>query len=72
MPWIKIAAEPISKIGCSAPPRLIASKNIRYITSRKIGTPSQRLRITLSSVAVRRFGIACCELLTTSHRVVID
>ncbi|MNZ98471.1 hypothetical protein D3C78_1177540 [compost metagenome] len=58
MPSMKIAAEPWSKIGASAPPRLMAKKNIRYMTSRKIGIPSQRFSTMRSSHWVSRCGVA--------------
>ncbi|MNN86383.1 hypothetical protein D3C81_2037940 [compost metagenome] len=51
---------------------LIANTNMMYITSKKMGTPSQRLRITRSSTSVRRFGNASLALLTASQIVAID
>ncbi|MNP54359.1 hypothetical protein D3C76_1489050 [compost metagenome] len=46
---------------------LMASRNITYITSRKIGKPRKRLRIILSTAEVKRLGSAVRVLLTTSQ-----
>ena len=68
---MKIATEPASKIGCRAPPMLIASRNIRYITNKNIGKPRKRLRIILSIAVVKRLGSAVRVLLTASHTAAI-
>ena len=55
------------KMGANAPPMLMASRTIRYITNRKTGSPRKRLRTILSTAVVKRLGSAVRVLLTTSQ-----
>ncbi len=53
VPSTKMVPAAMSKKSMKAPPMLMVNMNIRYITTRKIGTPSARLSITRSSRSER-------------------